>query len=100
LESTRISIKSPIFSKNFATFVIAIQLNMGLMEKRTRARLIFTCLTLDRTRVDKSFHKDCLHTQINSFCIWSMFLLSLSLLFLVNFCPNPSNINGVVKPSL
>jgi hypothetical protein len=51
-------------------------------------------LTLGTTKVDKSFHKYCLHTQINSFYIWSMFLLPLSLLFLVNFCPNPSNISG------
>lgn len=43
LESARNSIKSPIFSKSFATFVIATQRTLGLMEKGTRTNLIFMC---------------------------------------------------------
>lgn len=43
LEFAKNSIKSPIFSKNFATFVVTTQWNLGLMEKGTRAKLILLC---------------------------------------------------------
>jgi len=43
LEFARNSIKFPIFSKSFATFVIITQQNLGLMEKGTRAKLTFLC---------------------------------------------------------
>jgi hypothetical protein len=93
LEFARNSIKSPIFSKSFATFVIATQQNLGLMEKGTRTKLIHMC---PYTKHNQSWQilSQRLSSYTNQLFLYMKYDYSTLLFVLINFCPNPSNISG------